>query len=135
MDVKLYVSNLSDATSEEDLRALFAQAGAVASVALITDRDTGRSKGYAFIEMASQTDAEKAISMYSGHKVNDRDLMVSLARPSEARHTAQSRSMAARELKPNAFKPRKELGGYRGKLSAFSSGPVGPRRRGGSQHY
>jgi len=85
MEVKLYVGNLSYETSEEDLRALFAQAGTVASVALIKDRDTGRSKGFAFVEMTNQAEAEKAISMYSGHKMNDRDLTVNMARPREER--------------------------------------------------
>ncbi len=85
MEIKLYVGNLSYETSEEDLRTLFAQAGAVASVALIKDRDTGRSKGFAFVEMTTQAEAEKAISMYSGHKMNDRDLTVNMARPREER--------------------------------------------------
>ncbi|MBI3242801.1 MAG: RNA-binding protein [Chloroflexi bacterium] len=90
--MKLYVGNLSYETSEEDLRALFTQAGAVASVALIKDRDTGRSKGFAFVEMATQAEAEKAISMYSGHKMNDRDLTVNLARPRETRGSFGSSS-------------------------------------------
>ncbi len=85
MEVKLYVGNLSYETSEEDLRALFTQAGAVASVALIKDRDTGQSKGFAFIEMTTQAEAEKAISMYSGHKMNDRNLTVNKAKPREER--------------------------------------------------
>jgi hypothetical protein len=54
MDVKLYVGNLSYTTTEDDLRTLFSQAGTVASVALIKDRDTNRSKGFAFVEMSSQ---------------------------------------------------------------------------------
>ena len=53
MEVKLYVGNLSYETSEDDLRGLFAQAGTVATVALIKDRDTGRSKGFAFVEMTA----------------------------------------------------------------------------------
>lgn len=85
MEVKLYVGNLSFETNEEDLRTLFAQAGTVASVALIKDRDTGRSRGFAFIEMTTQAEAQKAISMYSGHKMNDRDLTVNLAKPREER--------------------------------------------------
>ena len=55
METKLFVGNLSFQTSENDLRELFAQAGTVASVSLITERDTGRSKGFAFVEMASQS--------------------------------------------------------------------------------
>ena len=97
MEVKLYVGNLSYDTSEDDLRTLFSQAGAVASVALIKDRDTGRSKGFAFIEMTTQSEAEKAISTYNGYKLKDRDLTVNMARPREERGDAK----------------RKGRGGYR----------------------
>jgi len=85
MEVKLYVGNLSYETSEDDLRTLFSEAGAVASVALIKDRDTGRSKGFAFVEMTTQSDAQKAISTYNGYKLKDRDLTVNMARPREER--------------------------------------------------
>jgi cold-inducible RNA-binding protein len=85
MSVKLYVGNLSYSTTEEELRTLFAQAGAVTSVALIKDRFTGDSKGFAFVEMESQADAQKAISQFNGSKLGDRDLKVNLARPREER--------------------------------------------------
>jgi RNA recognition motif-containing protein len=85
MELRLYVGNLSYETSEDELRALFAQAGSVTSVALIKDRDTGRSKGFAFVEMATQVEAQKAISMFNGHSLNNRDLTVNLARPREER--------------------------------------------------
>ena len=85
MDVKLYVGNLSYATTEDELRALFAQAGTVASVALIKDRDTGQSKGFAFIEMATQAEAQKAISQFNAKELRDRALTVNLARPREER--------------------------------------------------
>ncbi len=85
MQVKLYVGNLSYSTTEDDLRTLFAQAGAVASVALIKDRDTGRSKGFAFVEMSTQAEAQKAISMFNTFKLGDRELTVNLARPREER--------------------------------------------------
>lgn len=85
MEVKLYVGNLSYDTSEDDLRTLFAQAGNLTSVALIKDRDTGRSKGFAFVEMTTQSEAQKAISMYNGYKLQDRELTVNLARPREER--------------------------------------------------
>src|SRR5574337_2225541 len=85
MEVKLYVGNLSYETSEDDLRTLFSQAGAVASVALIKDRDTGRSKGFAFVEMSTQAEAQKAISMFNAFKLGDRELTVNLARPREER--------------------------------------------------
>lgn len=85
MDVKLYVGNMSYNTSEDDLRGLFTQAGTVTSVALIKDRTTGMSKGFAFIEMNSQADAQKAISMFNEYMLNDRQLAVSFARPREER--------------------------------------------------
>jgi RNA recognition motif-containing protein len=85
MEVKLYVGNLSYSTTEEELRELFAQAGTVASVAVIKDRDTGRSKGFAFVEMGTQAEAQKAISMFSSHKLDDRTLTVNMARPREER--------------------------------------------------
>jgi len=85
MEVKLYVGNLSYDTSEDDLKTLFAKAGEVASVALIMDRDTGRSKGFAFVEMTTQADAEKAISTLNGFNQDDRELKVNLAKPREDR--------------------------------------------------
>jgi cold-inducible RNA-binding protein len=85
MEVKLYVGNLSYSTTEDELRTLFAQAGTVASVAVIKDRDTGQSKGFAFVEMATQAEAQKAISMFNGQNVKDRALTVNLARPREER--------------------------------------------------
>lgn len=85
MDVKLYVGNLSYSTTEDDLRTLFAQAGTVTSVALIKDRDTGRSKGFAFVEMGSQAEAEKAISMFNAYSLQNRELTVNMARPREER--------------------------------------------------
>ena len=83
MESKLYVGNLSYSTTEDDLKTLFAQAGTVASVALIKDRDSGQSKGFAFIEMSTQIEAEKAISTFNGYQMGDRELKVSLARPKE----------------------------------------------------
>lgn len=85
MEVRLYVGNMSYETSEEHLRELFAQAGTVTSVAVIKDRTTGTSKGFAFIEMDSQASAQKAITMFNEHVLNDRRLAVSFARPREDR--------------------------------------------------
>jgi cold-inducible RNA-binding protein len=85
MESKLYVGNLSYSTTEDDLRTLFFQAGTVASVALIKDRDSGQSKGFAFVEMSTQAEAEKAITMFNGFNVGNRELKVSLARPREER--------------------------------------------------
>lgn len=85
MDSKLYVGNLPYATTEDDLRTLFAKAGTVTSVSVIKDRDTGRSKGFAFIEMATQAEAQQAINQLNGQKLGDRQLTVSIARPREDR--------------------------------------------------
>jgi RNA recognition motif-containing protein len=85
MEVKLYVGNLAYSTTEEELRALFAQAGTVASVALIKDRNTGQSKGFAFVEMSSQAEAQDAISKFNGQSLNARELTVNMARPREER--------------------------------------------------
>ena len=85
MESKLYIGNLSYSTTEDDLRTLFSQAGTVTSVALIKDRDSGQSKGFAFVEMTNQSEAQKAISMFNGYSMGDRELRVSLARPREER--------------------------------------------------
>lgn len=85
MESKLYVGNLAYTTSEGDLQTLFAQAGTVVSVAIINDRETGRSKGFAFVEMSSQAEAEKAISMFNGQNYQERPLTVNIARPREER--------------------------------------------------
>jgi RNA recognition motif-containing protein len=85
MDTKLYVGNLSYSVTEDELREMFAQAGSVTSVAVIKDRDTGQSKGFAFIEFSTQADAQKAISRFNGQKLGERTLTVNLARPKEER--------------------------------------------------
>lgn len=85
METKLYVGNLAYTTTEDDLRALFAQAGTVKTVTLIKDRDSGRSKGFAFVEMETQVEAQNAISTLNGTKLQERALTVSLARPREER--------------------------------------------------
>jgi RNA recognition motif-containing protein len=89
MESKLYVGNLSYAATEDELRTLFAQAGTVVSVAVIKDRDTGTSKGFGFIEMTSQVDAQKAISMFNDYRMGERSLKVNLARPREERGDAR----------------------------------------------
>jgi RNA recognition motif-containing protein len=85
MEAKLYVGNLSYETTEQDLRELFTQAGNVTSVALIKEPGTQRSKGFAFIEMSSQSEVQKAISMFNGYTLGERQLTVSVARPREER--------------------------------------------------
>jgi len=88
MEIRLYVGNLSYNTTEDDLRTLFAKAGQVSSVALIKDRDTGRSKGFAFVEMNTQAEAQKAVSLLNGHNMGDRELKVNLAKPREERSSS-----------------------------------------------
>ncbi len=85
MGTKLYVGNLSYQTTEDDLRQLFMGAGEVASVAIITERDTGRSKGFGFVEMADDESANRAQTMFNGHSLHDRTLKVDMARPREER--------------------------------------------------
>ena len=81
MEAKLYVGNLSYTTSEDELRTLFAQAGTVVSVAVIKDRDTGTSKGFGFVEMTNQVDAQKAITLFNEYKMGERALTVNIAKP------------------------------------------------------
>ena len=83
MNVKLYVGNLSFGASEEDLRKLFSEAGTVESVKIVTDSYSGRSRGFGFVEMTSNADAEKAISLINGKTFMERALIVSEARPQE----------------------------------------------------
>ena len=81
MNLKLYVGNLPFGASEEDLRKLFAEAGTVQSVKIVTDSYSGRSRGFGFVEMTSQEEAQKAISLVNGKTLMDRALIVSEAKP------------------------------------------------------
>ncbi len=85
MESKLYVGNLSYNTTEDELRSLFSQAGTVEAVDLIKDRDSGTSKGFAFVTMSSPTEAENAIRMFNGQSVGNREIKVNEARPREER--------------------------------------------------
>ncbi len=85
MAMKLYVGNLSFQTSSEDLQQLFSQAGTVESASVVEDRDTGRSRGFGFVEMASKEEGEKAIEQFNGTDFAGRNLTVNEARPREDR--------------------------------------------------
>lgn len=85
MSKKLYVGGLSYDTSEDTLRDFFAQAGTVESAVVITDRMSGRSKGFGFVEMATEEEAQKAIAELNGKELDGRTLTVNEARPQEAR--------------------------------------------------
>lgn len=85
MEVRLYVGNLARSTTQDELNTLFAQAGTVKSVEVIKDRDSGESKGFAFITMGEQGDADKAISMFNAYSLATRELKVNVAKPMKER--------------------------------------------------
>jgi cold-inducible RNA-binding protein len=85
MPKRLYVGNLPYTITESSLNEMFSEAGPVESVKLITDRDTGRSKGFAFVEMATDEGAERAIAEFSGRKIEGRPLTVNEAKPQQPR--------------------------------------------------
>src|SRR5437773_5281584 len=85
MAKKIYVGNLSFQTTDADLKDMFSELGQVESVQIITDRDTGRSKGFGFVEMSDDEAAEKAITRFNGQEVNGRAMIVNEARPMQKR--------------------------------------------------
>lgn len=85
MNNKLYVGNLSFETTEAELQALFAQAGTVQAINIIRDRETGRGRGFAFVEMTNDADAQSAIDQFNEHSFAGRNLTVNLAKPQAVR--------------------------------------------------
>jgi RNA recognition motif-containing protein len=83
--MKLYVGNLAFQTSSQDLQELFGQAGTVESASVVEDRDTGRSRGFGFVEMSSKEEGAAAIAQFNGKEVNGRSLTVNEAKPRENR--------------------------------------------------
>ena len=91
MGNRVFVGNLSFETSEDDLAEMFEQIGSVQSVQVIRDRDTGRSKGFAFVQMSDDAAAAKAKQRFNGHDLNGRALTVNDAKPIERRDFGSSR--------------------------------------------
>ena len=85
MSMKLYVGNLAFQTSSNELQELFAQAGTVESANVVEDRDTGRSRGFGFVEMSSKEEGQAAITQFNGKEINGRALTVNEAKPREDR--------------------------------------------------
>ena len=81
MDVRIYVGNLAKSTTRAEINTLFATAGAVTSVDLVMDKGTGLSKGFAFVSMPEQAEADKAISMFNAYSLADSTLKVNVAKP------------------------------------------------------
>ncbi|NJD08126.1 MAG: RNA-binding protein [Methylococcaceae bacterium] len=108
MSKKLYVGNLSYGIDSRELERLFAAHGTVTSATLVTDRDTGRSKGFGFVEMANDQEAQAAISALNGKDVDGRPLIVNEARPKESR--------------PGGFGGGGGRGGFGGNRGGFGGG-------------
>lgn len=100
MGKKLYVGGLSYNTTEESLENLFTQAGVVESARIITDRETGRAKGFGFVEMSNDSEASRAITMFNGTDFEGRNITVN-------------------EARPQAERPQRGGGGYRGGYSRY----------------
>jgi len=81
MSTKLYVGNLSYNSTEQELRDLFSQAGEISDVQVISDKATGQSRGFGFIEMSTEEGAQEAIKRFNGYSLGSRELVVNLARP------------------------------------------------------
>jgi RNA recognition motif-containing protein len=81
MDIRIYVGNLAKSTTQDEIKTLFAQAGTVSVVDLVKDKGTGLSKGFAFVSMPTQAEADKAISMFNGYSLAGSALKVNIAKP------------------------------------------------------
>jgi RNA recognition motif-containing protein len=87
MAMKLYVGGLAYSVTEDELKAFFAEVGTVTSSAIIKDRDSGQSKGFGFVEMSDDTEAQEAIKTLNGKELSGRSIMVNEARPQEDRRS------------------------------------------------
>src|ERR1044072_32899 len=90
MAVKLYVGNLPYSSTEQELRDLFSEVGEISDLAVITDKFTGQSKGFAFVEMESEEAANQAIERFNGYTLGNRQIVVNVARPREDRSGGRS---------------------------------------------
>lgn len=141
METKLYVGNLAYATTEAEIRHLFAKAGRVIAVELIKDKDSGKSKGFAFVTMSTPAEAQAAIGLLHASSLAGRDLTVNVPRKPETPAGNQRRYSATgttgQGQKATGRKPTPAPGGYQSRYSAFgennNSNSSRPRRRGGNQ--
>ena len=131
MGTKLYVGNLSFNTTETDLQDLFAQIGPVNEVMLMQDKFTGKSRGFAFVTMGNEADAQKAITEYNGKTVEGRPLTVNEARPREARPQGGGGGGGGRGYGGGGGGYGGGGGGYGG--GGYGGGGGGGRRDGGQR--
>jgi RNA recognition motif-containing protein len=115
MAIKLFVGNLPFSTTNADLEALFGQVGSVASVNIIMDKFTGRSRGFGFVEMANNEEAQSAIERFNGHEINGRALTVNEAKPQEPRSGGGGRSFGGGGGNRGGFQRDRERGGGGGR--------------------
>ncbi len=118
MTKKLYVGNMSYDTTQEQIRELFSQAGEVTDVSLITDRETGRPKGFGFVEMATDEGAQEAIKRFNGYTLGNRNLTVNEARPREERSGGGYGGGGRRDNRSGGGN-RRDSGGYGGNRNRF----------------
>ncbi len=103
MGTRLYIGNLSYSTGQDELESLFAEAGNVKDCQLVLDRFTGKSRGFAFVEMADQESATKAVEMINGRDVDGRSLVVNEARPRTERNDRGDRGDRGGERRQRRF--------------------------------
>lgn len=130
MSMKLYVGNLAFSTTSDDLQQLFAQAGTVESASVIEDRETGRSRGFGFVEMASKEEGQAAIQQFSGKDLNGRNITVNEARPREDRGNRGGGGGGGRSSSGGGYGGNRSggRGGYGGGSSGGGGGNDRPPR-------
>ncbi len=129
--VKLYVGNLPWSIGDDQLAAMFAQAGTVVSASVIIDRFSGRSKGFGFVEMASQAEADAAVAQFNEFDVEGRKLVVNVARPMEPRERRSFGGGNDRGGDRGGFGGGRSSGGYGGGRGGDSRGGFGGGRSSG----